>query len=53
MESTLLSMNKIFSPIKKSVSPMVDKLQAHLDIFPEVENREQKIAEYGFLNFNL
>ena len=53
MESTLQNMNKLFSPIRKSVSPMVGKLQAHLDVFPEIKNKEWKIAEYGFLNFNL
>ena len=53
VESNLQGMNTLFSPVKKSISPLVDKLQAHLDIFPEEENKERKIAEHGFLNFNL
>ena len=53
MESILQNMNKLFFPIRKNVLTMVDKFQAHLDIFPEIENKEQKIAEYGFLYFNL
>ena len=26
---------KKFTPLRKSVSPLVDKLQVHLDVFPE------------------
>ena len=53
VESKLEGLNVLFSPLRKSISPLVDKLHAHLDIFPEKENKERKIAEYGFLNFNL
>ena len=35
VESKLEGMNILFSPLRKSISPLVDKLQAHLDIFPE------------------
>ena len=45
--------NKKFSSIKKTVSPLIDKLQVHLDIFPEEEEQNRTIAQLGFINFNL
>ena len=46
-------MNKHFALLRKSISPLVSKLQVHIDAFPEKEKEIRKIAEYGFLNFNL
>ena len=53
MESTLNKMNKGFSPLKKTVSPLIDKLHVHVDTFPEEEEQNRKIADLGFINFNL
>ena len=38
---------------KKTVSPLIDKLHVHLDIFPEEEEKNKNITEQGFINFNL
>ena len=34
-EYSIDRMCKKFAPVRKSVSPLVDKLQVHLDVFPE------------------
>ena len=39
-------MNKVFSPL-------IDKLFVHSDIFPDKEEQNRKIADLGFVNFNL
>ena len=35
MEKTIDNMHRPFTPLKKTISPWIDKLQVHLDIFPE------------------
>ena len=34
-ECSIDRMYKHFAPLQKSTSPLVDKLQVHLDVFPE------------------
>ena len=46
-------MNTHFAPLRKSISPLVSKLQVHIDAFVDKDKKDHKIAEYGFLNFNL
>ena len=53
MEISVESMHTHFAPLRKSISPLVSKLQVHIDAFPEKDKEDCKIAEYGFLNFNL
>ena len=53
MERSTDGINKQFGPLRKSISPLVVKLQIHLDAFPEKENKDCKIADHGFINFNL
>ena len=53
MENLLNQMNKKLSPLKKTVSPLIDKLHVHLDIFPKEEEKNKNITEQGFINFNL
>ena len=54
MQQTLERMNKKFSPLQKTASPLVDKLHPHLDIFPYEESQcHHQLADNGFLNFNL
>ena len=53
MEVSIEGMNTHFAPLRKSISPLVSKLQVHIDAFTEKDKKDRKIAEYGFLNFNL
>ena len=53
MEMSIDSMNTHFVSLRKSISPSVGKWQIHIDAYPEKEKEDQKIAEYGFINFNL
>ena len=52
-ECSIYGLVKQFAPLQKSISPLVDKLQVHLDMFPEKKKDECKIVEQGFLNYNL
>ncbi len=52
MERTIDAFNVLFSPIKKSLSPLVDKLQVHLDVFPEKDEDHCKLADSGFILYN-
>ena len=52
-EGSVDGLVKQFAPLRKTISPLVDKLQVHLDIFPEKEKDECKIVEQGFLNYKL
>ena len=52
-ESSIDGLTKHFAPLRKSISPLVDKLQVHLDLFPEKKKGECKITEQGFMNYNL
>ena len=52
-EGSVDGLVKQFAPLRKTISPLVDKLQVHLDMFPEKEKDEFKIVEQGFLNYNL
>ena len=38
---------------KRTISPLIDKLQVHLDIFPDKEKKEHVLVEQGFVNYNL
>ena len=51
MAISIESMNTHFVPLRKSLSPLVSKLQVHIDTFPEKDKEDHKISEYGFLNF--
>ena len=53
MDISIESMNTYFAPLRNSISPLVSKLQVHIDAFTEKDKKDRKIAEYGFLNFNL
>ena len=53
MENSNSSMNNRLNPLKKIIFPLVDKLQVHLDIFPELAKDEKKLADSGFIVFNL
>jgi len=53
MESRIDILNKKFPPLKKSISPWVDKLHVHLDIYPEKDFGDKKLADSGFITFNL
>ena len=52
MEKTIDNMHTPFTPHKKAISPLIDKLQVHLDIFPDKKN-ECKLVDQGFVNYNL
>ena len=53
METSIEKMNIHFTPLRKSVSPMTSKLQVHVDAFVKKEKEHRKVAEYGFVNYNL
>ena len=53
MESTIGTFNVLLSPIKKSISPLVNKLQTHLDVFPDKDKDDRKLADNGFISYNL
>ena len=53
METSIEKMNIHFAPLRKTISPMISKLQVHVDAFVEKEKEDRKIAEYGFVNYNL
>ena len=38
METRTVLLNKKFPPLQRSISPWVNKLHVHLDIFPEKES---------------
>ena len=38
-ECSIDGLVKQFAPLQKSISPLVDKLQVHLDMFPEKKKR--------------
>ena len=52
MESQVDILNRRFPPLKKSISPWVDKLQVHLDIYPEKDLGDKKVVDSGFITFN-
>ena len=52
-EQTIKRLNTVFCPLENSISPLVDKLHVHLDVFPEKEMREKILANYGFISYNL
>lgn len=52
-EETINRLNTVFCPLKNSISPLVNKLHVHLDVFPEKEMRERLLANYGFVSYNL
>ena len=39
MEKTIDNMHSPFTPLKRAISPLIDKLQVHLDIFPDKEKK--------------
>ena len=53
MDGSINGINRQFGPLRKTISPFVDKLHVHLDVFPETESKNRKIADLGFINFNL
>ena len=53
MEGSINGINRKFCPLRKTISPFVDKLHVHLDVFPETESKNRKIANLGFINYNL
>lgn len=53
MERSLDNIQKPFTPLQKTISPMIDKLQPHLNIFPDKTKKERKLVIQGFINYNL
>ena len=53
MEESINGINRQFGPLRKTISPFVDKLHVHLDVFPELESKNRRIANLGFINYNL
>ena len=53
MENSISTLSKSFTPIRNSISPMVNKLHVHLDVFPDKLKEDLKLADSGFINFNL
>ena len=53
MERSINGINRQFGPLRKTISPFVDKLHVHLDVFLETESKNRKIANLGFINYNL
>merc|ERR1711915_236127 len=53
MESRISIFNKIFPPLRRSISPWINKLYVHLDVFPEKESKDKKLADSGFITYNL
>ena len=53
MESSIDSIHTSFAPLQKSISPLIEKLQPHLDIFPDKMKNERKLVDQGFVNYNL
>ena len=52
MERSIDNIHTHLTPLKKTISPLIDKLQVHLDIFPERKN-ECKLVDQGFVNYNI
>ena len=52
MERSIDNIHTHLTPLKKTISPLIDKLQVHLDIFPERKN-ECKLVDQGFVNYNV
>ena len=52
MERSIDNIHLSLTPLKKTISPLIDKLQVHLDIFPERKN-ECKLVDQGFVNYNV
>ena len=46
-EETINRLNTVFCPLKNSISPLVNKLHVHLDVFPDKEMRERLLANYS------
>ena len=53
MERSINGINKQFGPLRKTISPFVDNLHVHVDVFPEMKSKNRKIANLGFINYNL
>ena len=53
MESSIDSIHTPFAPLQKSISPLIEKLQPHLDMFPDKMKDECKLVDQGFVNYNL
>ena len=53
IEKTIDNMHTPFTPLKRSISPLIDKLQVHLDLFPEKRKKECMLVDQGFVNYNL
>ena len=61
MEYSISNINNHFTPLQKTISLLVNKLQVHLDIFSEhthththtQKKNEQKLADIGFITYDL
>ena len=53
MEKNIDNMHTPFTPLKRSISPLIDKLQVYLDFFPDKGKKECKLVDQGFVNYNL
>ena len=53
MESRIVLFNKILPPLRYSISPWINKLHVHVDVFPERETKDRKFADSGFITYNL
>ena len=53
MESRIFLFNILFPPFCNSISPWVNKLHVHMDVFPERETDDKQLANSGFITYNL
>ena len=50
MEGAIDDVIQRFIPLRKTLSPMVSNMQAHMDIFDEKGKDDVKLASTGFIN---
>jgi len=53
MEAAIDQLNQRFSPLRKTLSPNVAKVQMHMNVFEDRNKKDIKLASNGFLNYNL
>ena len=53
MEYSLSNISNNLTPLQNTISPLVNKLQVHLDVFTENKKSKQTLAEIGFITYNL
>ena len=53
METRVHLFNKLFPPLRKSISPWVNKLHVHMDLYPGKSLEDTQLANSGFITYNL